>query len=52
MLEVRLNVNDIFTSNTWMLFDDCYDYCWLIDIGDYEKVADALPLGMEVTWVG
>ena len=31
-----------------MLFDDCYDYCWLVDIGDYEKVADALPSGIEV----
>ena len=48
MLQVKQIVNNIFTSNTWLLFDDCYDYCWLVDIGDYEKVADALPPGMEV----
>ena len=48
MLQVKQIVNNIFTSNTWMLFDDCYDYCWLVDIGDYEKVADALPSGIEV----
>ena len=31
-----------------MLFDDFYDYCWLVDIGDYEKVADALQTGIDV----
>lgn len=31
-----------------MLFDDGYDYVWLVDIGDYEKVADTLPSGIEV----
>ena len=31
-----------------MLFDDCYDYCWLVDIGDYKKVSDALPPGIKV----
>jgi glyoxylase-like metal-dependent hydrolase (beta-lactamase superfamily II) len=48
MLQVKQIVNNIFTSNTWMLFDDCYDYCWLVDIGDYEKVAGVLPPGIEV----
>lgn len=48
MLQVKQIVNNIFTSNTWMLFDDCYDYCWLVDIGDYKKVSDALPSGIEV----
>lgn len=51
MLQVRQIVNSIFTSNTWMLFDDCYDYCWLVDIGDYKKVADALPAGLQVRGV-
>lgn len=48
MLQVKQIVNNIFTSNTWMLFDDCYDYCWLVDIGDYKKVADALPSGIKI----
>ncbi len=24
------------------MFDDEYDYCWLVDIGDYARVSDAL----------
>ena len=48
MLQVKQIVNSIFTSNTYLLTDDGYDYCWLVDIGDYQKVADALPEGMKV----
>lgn len=48
MLQVRQIVNNIFTSNTWLLLDDSYDYCWLVDIGDYKKVSDALPPEIEV----
>lgn len=51
MLEVKRIINDIFTSNTYLLFDTYYTYCWLIDIGDYSKVADALPQGVEVRGV-
>ena len=38
----------MFSSNTYLVYDEDYDYCWLIDIGDFNKVADALPPGMEV----
>lgn len=48
MLQVKQIVNSIFTSNTYMVFDDEYDYCWLVDIGDYARVASALPEGMKV----
>lgn len=48
MLQVKQIVNNIFTSNTYILFDDDYDHCWLVDIGDFQKVADALPSGIEV----
>lgn len=51
MLEVKRIINDIFTSNTYLLFDPHYTYCWLIDIGDCSKVADALPNGVEVRGV-
>lgn len=51
MLQVKQIVNDIFTSNTYMLFDDDYDYCWLVDIGDFNKVADVLPSGIEIRGV-
>lgn len=48
MLQVKQIVNSIFTSNTYMVFDDEYDYCWLIDIGDFDRVAETLPTGVEV----
>lgn len=51
MLQVKQIVNQIFTSNTYLVFDDDYDYCWLVDIGDFEKVADAIPTGMKVRGV-
>lgn len=51
MLQVKQIVNQIFTSNTYVLFDDTYDYCWLIDIGDFDKVADAIPPGIEIKGV-
>lgn len=51
MLQVKQIVNNIFTSNTYILFDDDYDYCWLVDIGDFQKVADALPPNTEIRGV-
>lgn len=51
MLQVKQIVNQIFTSNMYVLFDDTYDYCWLIDIGDFNKVADAIPTGVEIKGV-
>lgn len=51
MLQVKQIVNQIFTSNTYLVFDDNYDYCWLIDIGDFNKVANAIPSGVDVRGV-
>lgn len=51
MLQVKQIVNSIFTSNTFVVFDSEYDYCWLIDIGDYHKVAAELPAGVKVKGV-
>lgn len=51
MLQVKQIVNSIFTSNTFGVFDSEYDYCWLIDIGDYKKVATELPEGITVKGV-
>ena len=48
MLQIKQIVNDIFTSNTYILFDEEYDYCWLVDIGDYKKVAAVLPPEIKV----
>lgn len=51
MLQVIQVVNRIFTSNTYLLLDEAYDYCWMIDIGDFNKVADAIPTGVMVRGV-
>jgi len=51
MLQVKQIVNSIFTSNTYLVFDSEYDYCWLIDIGDYKKVTEELPEGVKVRGV-
>ena len=51
MLQVTQIVNSIFTSNTYVLFDEDYDYCWLVDIGDFNRVADVLPPGIEIRGV-
>lgn len=34
-----------------MVFDSEYNYCWLVDIGDYRKVAEGLPQGVMVKGV-
>lgn len=51
MLQVKQIVNRIYTSNSYLVFDDDYHYCWLIDIGDYEMVADVIPNGKELRGV-
>lgn len=51
MLQVRQIVNCIFSSNTYVLFDEDYNYCWLVDIGDFNKVSDVLPIGIVVKGV-
>ena len=51
MLQVKQIINNVFKSNTYVVLDDDYDYCWLVDIGSYEKVKEAIPSGMEVRGV-
>lgn len=48
MLQVKQIVNSIFTSNTYVVFDDEYDYCWIVDIGDYQRVTQELPSGIRI----
>lgn len=48
MLQVKQIVNRVFTSNTFIVFDEDFDDCWLVDIGDYERTVQALPKGKTV----
>jgi len=43
MLQVKQVVNRVFTSNTYIVFDEDFDDCWLVDVGDYERVLAAIP---------
>ena len=45
MLQVKQVVNRVFTSNTYIVFDEDFDDCWLVDIGDYERAEKAIPKG-------
>lgn len=45
MLQVKQVVNRVFTSNTYIVFDEDFDDCWLVDIGDFERAISALPDG-------
>lgn len=51
MLEVTRIENRVFASNTYVVFDADYNYCWLVDIGDTENVLKSLPTDVEVRGV-
>ena len=40
MIAVQITriINSIFTSNTFVLTDDNFQYCWLVDVGDIEPI--------------
>ena len=43
MIIIRQIVNEIFTSNTYVISQENSKDYWLVDIGDYSKVIDLLP---------
>lgn len=43
MLRVRQIVNRVFASNTYVISSDGSSDCWLVDVGDFEKVLHILP---------
>jgi len=51
MLQVKRIVNEIFTSNTYIVYDVEYDYCWLVDIGDFKRIADVIPPKIKIKGV-
>ena len=48
MLRVKQVVNKVFTSNTFILYDEDFADSWLVDIGDYEQAVASLPEGKAV----
>lgn len=48
MIQVKQVVNSVFSSNTYIVFDENYDDCWLVDIGDYERTLKVLPKGKTI----
>ena len=45
MLQVKQIVNRVFSSNTFVLSDDEFKSCFLVDVGDVDKVIGILPEG-------
>ena len=39
-MDISQHINSIFNSNTYLIEDEDYDYCWLIDIGDTDYLID------------
>lgn len=39
-MNISQHINSIFNSNTYLIEDKTYDYCWLIDIGDTDYLID------------
>lgn len=43
MIHVRQIINSVFASNTFLISQDSDMAIWVVDIGDYDKVANILP---------
>lgn len=39
-MKVKRFINSVFTSNTYVLTEECSDDCWVVDIGDIEPVLE------------
>lgn len=39
-MKIEKIVNSVFTSNTFVIIDDAYDFCWLVDVGDLDPILD------------
>lgn len=51
MLVIRQIINSVYSSNTFLLYTENSDECWLIDVGDADKVMDAIPKGKKLKGV-
>lgn len=51
MIHIQQVVNQIFSSNTFVISqDDSYD-CWLVDVGDFYKVLNLIPTKAQIKGV-
>ena len=41
-MEIKRVVNSVFTSNTFVLTEKEADWCWLVDVGDWEPILEAV----------
>ena len=41
-MEIKRIVNSVFTSNTFVLTEKVADWCWLVDVGDWEPILEAV----------
>ena len=41
-MKIKRIVNSVFTSNTFVLTEEEADWCWLVDVGDWEPLLEAV----------
>lgn len=51
MLKITQIINSLFASNTYIISNNGSNDFWLIDIGDYEKIANILPFEAKIKGV-
>lgn len=51
MIQVKQVVNEIFTSNMYVISQEGSKEYWLVDIGDFQKVIDYLPINAKIKGV-
>jgi len=50
-MKVNQIVNSLFTSNTYLISEDKFEWVWLIDIGDFRAVVNSLSSNLYVKGV-
>jgi len=48
MLQVKKVVGSILSSNMYILFEESSSDCWIVDIGDFHALKEALPKSIRI----
>lgn len=48
MLKVKKVVGSILSSNMYVLFEESSSDCWVVDVGDFHALKEALPISVDV----
>ena len=48
MLQVKKVVGSILSSNMYILFEESSSDCWIVDMGDFHALKEALPKSIRI----